>query len=169
MVSRFGLGRENAGGSTTDNVASVLERALGDITNVVASFPSENYNGNYQQKRGPHPVFNGAEKPRRMLELRAARPLNEMGEEAPMSTQAALELAIDATLDALVCGGLDSEWTSCLTCRLRSVEEIEPVRLVLERHGWTRGQFGSPPNRDSLLGDFRRSAQPKYRPQIGGA
>ncbi|CAE8587155.1 unnamed protein product [Polarella glacialis] len=64
--------------------------------------------------------------------------------------------AINAVQQALSSTGLSSEWTSVLSIKLRRPSETCPeIRRVLEKHGWTRGQFRSPPVRERLLRELR--------------
>lgn len=71
--------------------------------------------------------------------------------------------AICAVKQTLQLHGLSSDWTSSLALRLRGASEASSVlRRVLERHGWSRGQFTGPPDRQKLLCDleglYRRQA-----------
>lgn len=63
-----------------------------------------------------------------------------------MDRAESLETAICAVQQAIGHIGLSSEWTSVLSSKLRRPCELCPdVRRVLEKNGWVRGQFRSPP------------------------
>eukprot|EP00440_Ansanella_granifera_P053627 gb/GFBE01058138.1/.p1 GENE.gb/GFBE01058138.1/~~gb/GFBE01058138.1/.p1 ORF type:complete len:418 (+),score=103.32 gb/GFBE01058138.1/:1-1254(+) len=72
-----------------------------------------------------------------------------------------LEEAIGAVQQAIAHTGLSSEWTGVLSLKLRRPSDNCPeIRRVLEKHGWTRGQFRSPPAREMLLRELRDLAPP---------
>lgn len=66
-----------------------------------------------------------------------------------------VEEAINAVQQAIAASGLNSEWTSALATKLRRPSECPEIRKVLEKHGWLRGQFRSPPIRERLLRELR--------------
>ncbi|CAE7825186.1 CDK1 [Symbiodinium sp. CCMP2592] len=76
-----------------------------------------------------------------------------------------VESAISAVQQAMSHPGLSSEWTSILCAKLRRPSELCPdVRRVLEKNGWSRSQFRSPPVRELLLRDLRELAQSDHGP-----
>ncbi|CAE7509623.1 CDC28 [Symbiodinium microadriaticum] len=76
-----------------------------------------------------------------------------------------VESAISAVQQAMSHPGLSSEWTSILCAKLRRPSELCPdIRRVLEKNGWSRSQFRSPPVRELLLRDLRDLAQSDHGP-----
>eukprot|EP00931_Biecheleriopsis_adriatica_P029487 TRINITY_DN174_c0_g1_i2.p1 TRINITY_DN174_c0_g1~~TRINITY_DN174_c0_g1_i2.p1 ORF type:complete len:417 (+),score=86.44 TRINITY_DN174_c0_g1_i2:56-1306(+) len=72
-----------------------------------------------------------------------------------------VEEAITVVQQAISHTGLASEWTSLLSSKLRRPSELcTEVRKVLEKHGWTRGQFRAPPVRELLLRELRDLSAP---------
>lgn len=63
--------------------------------------------------------------------------------------------AINAVQQAIEHNWHASEWTAVLSSKLKKSSENPEVRRVLEKHGWTRGQFRSPPVRELLLRELR--------------
>jgi len=76
-----------------------------------------------------------------------------------MDRAESLEAAISAVQQAIGHTGLSSDWTSVLSSKLRRPCELCPdVRRVLEKNGWVRGEFRSPPVRELLLRELREMA-----------
>ncbi|CAJ1338956.1 unnamed protein product [Effrenium voratum] len=72
-----------------------------------------------------------------------------------MDRAESIESAICAVQQAISHSGLSSEWTSILCAKLRRPSDCSDVRRVLEKNGWVRGQFRSPPVRELLLRELR--------------
>jgi len=84
-----------------------------------------------------------------------------------MSEREVVQEAISVVQQALSHTGLASEWTSVLAASLRRpCESSEDVKKVLENNGWARGQFRSPPNRETLLRELVDLVPP---PKLSGA
>jgi hypothetical protein len=67
----------------------------------------------------------------------------------------AIEIAIEATKDAILSKGLDSEWSNQLCQRIRSIATVKgSLEGVLAAHGWNGVQFRGPPCRQRLFDDL---------------
>lgn len=123
--------------------ARVPRRALGDVTNVYAQAPRSQAGMNHHAGGG-------------CLEKKNEAPAAD----AANAAIAILDEAVSAVVASVCHGGLDADWTSCLSVKMAELltSTIAPPELsrVLEAHGWRRTQFVRPPDREMLLLDLDR-------------
>eukprot|EP00416_Gambierdiscus_australes_P031070 CAMPEP_0171087940 /NCGR_PEP_ID=MMETSP0766_2-20121228/20462_1 /TAXON_ID=439317 /ORGANISM="Gambierdiscus australes, Strain CAWD 149" /LENGTH=260 /DNA_ID=CAMNT_0011545679 /DNA_START=9 /DNA_END=791 /DNA_ORIENTATION=- len=166
-----------------------LPTMLGDITNVMAGAasrppsklnqvsPSKLHLQSQQRERTPQCTFardSGSSPSPARLQAKlllgspaaARRQQKEFGgNENAASQQSIFEKAAHAVLDANLCTGMDSQWTSGLAARLSVLGGgNSDLEHVLKLHGWNGVQFEGPPNRQLLLRDLNKASQMSTRP-----
>jgi len=89
----------------------------------------------------------------------------------PVSRLLQIDGAVSAVREALTSEGMDSAWTSLLAARISAVSGADggEIRNALRAHGWSSGQFSSPPDRERLLAVLLSQRRGPVRGSCGGA
>lgn len=134
------MGKQLFSQRVEDGLATMLQRALGDIINMSTGGDSMTCETHSQSSAY-----------RYLWE----EPVRVQWQVPSQESRGDLELVASIVHESLVSKDMDSSWTSALARRILSLGPLEgDVARILAVHGWIGSQFTGPPNRKQLLHDL---------------